>query len=79
MKMRLQYEFKNGDIKYHNTSTIINICTLGFLVGTLSAMFGIGGGVIFSPIFITYYKINLLVTTFTIAFISLITSMSSLF
>ena len=46
--------------------------------GTAAAMFGIGGGVLVSPIFMSLFQMNIMVSNFTVSVMSAASAASSL-
>lgn len=52
-KIKIGYQFYKNDIIYTKRN-ILKINSLGLIIGILSSMLGIGGGIIFAPVFFLY-------------------------
>jgi len=62
-----------------NKKTILKIIVICLLSGFFSSMFGIGGGVIVSPIMMNVFNLPVIVTNYTMSVMCVITGGSSLF
>lgn len=76
-KKNVDFPFLETDLSF-NFKIAVKVSFFGFLVGLLGALTGIGGGIIFSPLFL-HMKLDPTVASFTSAFLALITSASSTF
>lgn len=76
-KQALNYPFQEGDIHYACPKQILRFNGIGTFAGTAAAMFGIGGGVLVSPIFMSVFKMNILVANFTVSVMSAASATSS--
>lgn len=50
-KVKHEYEFKKGDLKW-TIPKLILLVTIAFMTGLVSGALGLGGGVIFNPLFL---------------------------
>lgn len=78
LKQTINYTFYPGDIKYTDSKKVIKMNGIGMFAGTAAAMFGIGGGVLVSPIFMSLFQMNIMVSNFTVSVMSAASAASSL-